>query len=164
MWASWGLGGRLVAALAARWGTERWKLGASPGGNRGTIGRFERCLGWWGGTAAVVGSGGGMISLGFGSQKTRLIWAWPLSMDLRWKLAGLPCLQKFDTWENWCWAKQWAVGVHCAGAILCIGGRDIRSCGPSSCACGRPPPGDEKGLGAFPMPRQRLSPPVSATS
>ena len=99
-----------------------------------------------------------MISLGWGSRKARLISAWPLLRDLRWKLASLPCLQKFATREKRCWAKQWAVGVHCAG------GRDIRSCGPNSCPCGRPPPGDEKGLGAFPMPRQRLSPPVSATS
>ena len=55
-----------------------------------------------------------MISLGWGSWKTRLITAWPLSRDFRWKLAGLPCLQKLRVWESWCWMKQWAVGVHCA--------------------------------------------------
>ena len=55
-----------------------------------------------------------MISLGWGSWKTRLISAWPLFRDLRWKLAGLPCLQKLVTWDNRCWARQWAVGVHCA--------------------------------------------------
>ena len=27
-----------------------------------------------------------------------------------WKLAWRPCFQKFATWENWCWAKVWAVG------------------------------------------------------
>ena len=126
-------------------------------------------MGRLGGVGAVgsgngSGDGGGMISLGWGSWNLRLISAWPLSRDLMWRLAGLPSLQKLVTCENRCWAKQWAVGVHCAGGILRPGGRDIRSCGPSSCACGRPPPGDEKGLGAFPMPRQRLSPPVSATS
>ena len=62
-----------------------------------------------------------MISLGWGSRKARLISAWPLLRDLRWKLASLPCLQKLATWEKRCWAKQWAVGVHCAGAILRIG-------------------------------------------
>ena len=62
-----------------------------------------------------------MISLGWGSRKTRLISAWPLLRDFRWKLASLPCLQKLDTWEKRWWAKQWAVGVHCAGAILLIG-------------------------------------------
>ena len=78
-----------------------------------------------------------MISLGWGSRKMRLISYWPLFRDLRWKLASRPCLQKLVTWENWCWAKHWAVGVHCA--ILGIGGRDSRSCGPSSCAWGKPP-------------------------
>ena len=58
-----------------------------------------------------------MISLGWGSWKTRLITAWPLSRDLRWKLEGLPCLQKLRVWESWCWMKQWAVGVHCADPI-----------------------------------------------
>ena len=59
-----------------------------------------------------------MISLGWGSWNIRLISARPLSRDLRWKLAGLPCLQKLFTWENRWWAKHWAVGVHCVGAIL----------------------------------------------
>ena len=58
-----------------------------------------------------------MISLGWGSWNIRLISAWPLSRDLIWRLAGLPCLQKFVTWENMCWAKHWAEAVHCVGAI-----------------------------------------------
>ena len=61
-----------------------------------------------------------MISLGWGSWNIRLISAWPLFRDFRWKLAGLPCLQKFVTWDNWSWAKHWAVGVHWAGAILAL--------------------------------------------
>ena len=66
------------------------------------------------------GVGEAMISLGLGSWKFRLISAWPLFRDLRWKLAGLPCLQKLVTWENRCWAKHWPVGVYCVliGAIL----------------------------------------------
>ena len=105
-----------------------------------------------------------MISLGGGRQKLRFSLALPSLRDSRWYTAGCPSLQKLRAWESWCWAKHWAVGVHIGAVGVRIGGRDIRSCGPSSCACGRPPPGDEKGLGAFPMPRQRLSPPVSATS
>ena len=62
-----------------------------------------------------------MISLGWGSWNIRLISAWPLSRDLIWRLAGLPCLQKFVTWENMCWAKHWAEAVHCVGAILEMG-------------------------------------------
>ena len=62
-----------------------------------------------------------MISLGWGSWKVRLTSAWPLFRDLRLKLAGLPCLQKLVTGVGWCWAKHWAVGVHCAGAIVKIG-------------------------------------------
>ena len=31
------------------------------------------------------------------------------------KLASRPCFQKFATWENWWWAKAWAVGVQGAG-------------------------------------------------
>ena len=63
-----------------------------------------------------------MISLGWGSWNIRHISAWPLFSDLIWRLAGLPCLQKFVTWENICWAKHWAEAVHCVGAILEVGG------------------------------------------
>ena len=78
-----------------------------------------------------------MISLGEGRQKLKFSLALPSLRDSRWYTAGYPSLQKLRVWEIWCWTKHWAVGVH--SAILGIGGRGSRSCGPSSCVCGKPP-------------------------
>ena len=36
----------------------------------------------------------------------------------RRKLAWRPCFQKLATWENWCWAKAWAVGDQGAGGVI----------------------------------------------
>ena len=82
------------------------------------MGRFDG--NGWLGVKVEVGGGGGMSSLGEGSWNVRLSSDWPLFRDLSWNMADLPCLQKFVTWENWCWAKHWAVGVHWAGAILVL--------------------------------------------
>ena len=77
-----------------------------------------------------VESGGGIISLGWGSWKVRLSSAWPLFRDLRRNTADLPCRQKLVTWESWCWTKLWAVadqacpgpGILQESSSLCTGG------------------------------------------
>ena len=105
------------------------------------------------------GGGGGMVSLGGGRQKLMFSLALLSLRDSRWYTAGCPSLQKLKAWVSSCWTKFWDEGVQGPGPCIeavpgpaILGGRDSRSCGPSSCAWGKPPLEGPGAVGARDLP------------
>ena len=74
-------------------------------------------MGRWRGTGETY-AGGGITSEAGGSWKVRFNTARPPGSASSRKLAWRLCFQKLTTWENWCWAKAWAVGDQGAGGVI----------------------------------------------
>ena len=65
---------------------------------------------WGAGKVGTGRKGGGTTSVAEGSWKVTFSSARPPGSASSRKFARRPCFQKLTTWENWCWAKAWAVG------------------------------------------------------